>query len=147
MSAMSMNFTNFNEKFKVEDLLIIQTNHWRWSLRPLQCTLGAGILSLKRPAESMSELTAEEGKDLIVITRIIESTLKKAFNMEKMNYIMLMMVDYHIHYHVVPRYSRDISFAGTNFKDLGWPKPPILDADALSMEVLQKIKNHLKSLL
>ena len=96
---MSVNFDNFNEKFKVEDLLIVQTDYWRWSVRPLQCTVGAGILSLKRPAESMSELTLEEGKDLVVITKIIEATLKKAFNMEKMNYIMLMMVDYHIHYH------------------------------------------------
>lgn len=144
---MTENFKNFNEKFKVDDLLIVQTDYWRWSLRPLQCTLGAGILSLKRPAESMSELTAEEGKDLIVITKIIESTLKKAFNMEKMNYIMLMMVDYHIHYHVVPRYSHEMSFAGVNFKDIGWPKPPVLDADTLDIEVLHKIKDHLKSLL
>lgn len=144
---MTENFKNFNEKFKVDDLLIVQTDYWRWSLRPLQCTLGAGILSLKRPAESMSELTAEEGKDLIVITKIIESTLKKAFNMEKMNYIMLMMVDYHIHYHVVPRYSHEMSFAGANFKDIGWPKPPVLDADTLDIEVLHKIKDHLKSLL
>lgn len=144
---MSKNFENFNEKFKVEDLLIIQTEYWRWSLRPLQCTLGAGILSLKRPAESMSELTPEEGSDLIVITKIIESTLKKAFGMEKMNYIMLMMVDYHIHYHVVPRYSQEKLFAGVNFKDLGWPKPPVLDAEAVDIQVLHEIKDYLKSLL
>ena len=144
---MTTNFQNFNQKFKVDDLLIVQTDYWRWSLRPLQCTLGAGILSLKRPAESMSELTLEEGKDLIVITKIIESTLKKAFNMEKMNYIMLMMVDYHIHYHVVPRYARDISFDGIDFKELGWPQPPVLDANAVDIEVLHKIKDHLQSLL
>lgn len=144
---MSVNFDNFNEKFKVEDLLIVQTDYWRWSVRPLQCTVGAGILSLKRPAESMSELTLEEGKDLVVITKIIEATLKKAFNMEKMNYIMLMMVDYHIHYHVIPRYAQDKVFADTNFKDLGWPKPPVLDAEPLDIGVLHKIRDYLKSLL
>jgi diadenosine tetraphosphate (Ap4A) HIT family hydrolase len=144
---MTTNFNNFNEKFKVDDLIIFQTDYWRWSLRPLQCTLGAGILSLKRPAEAMSELTTEEGADLIVIIKIIESTLKKAFNMEKMNYIMLMMVDFHIHYHVVPRYPKDIFFTDVTFKDLGWPKPPILDADVLDMNVLFKIKDYLKSLL
>jgi len=144
---MTANFKNFNEKFKVDDLLIVQTDYWRWSLRPLQCTLGAGILSLKRPAEAMSELVTEEGADMVVITKMIESTLKKAFNMEKMNYIMLMMVDFHIHYHVVPRYSKDISFANVNFKDMGWPKPPILDADVLDMGILVKIKDHLKSFL
>lgn len=144
---MSKNFENFNEKFKVNDLLIAETQYWRWSLRPLQCTLGAGILSLKRPAESMSELTPAEGEDLITLIKIIEPTLKKAFDMEKMNYIMLMMVDYHIHYHVIPRYSCDKLFDGMNFKDLGWPKPPVLDADPMSIETLQKVKNYLKSML
>ena len=89
---MSINFNNFNKKFMVDDLLIIQTEFWKWSVRPTQCTIGAGILSLKRPAESMADLTVEEGADLIKITKIIESTLKRAFKAEKMNYIMLMMV-------------------------------------------------------
>lgn len=142
---MSTNFNNFNTKFKLDELLIIQTDFWCWSVRPVQCTIGAGILSLKRPAESMSELTSEEGVDLIKITKIIESTLKSAFNAEKMNYIMLMMVDYHIHYHVIPRYSKDIEFAGNSFKDLGWPKPPILDAEPVSNEILMAIRDYLKS--
>jgi len=62
---MSDNFKNFNSKFNVDELLIVQTEYWRWSLRPIQCTLGAGILSLRRPAETMSELSADEGADLI----------------------------------------------------------------------------------
>lgn len=144
---MTENFKNFNEKFKLDDLMIFQTNYWRWSLRPAKCTLGAGILSLKRPAETMSELTPEEGADLVVITKIIEATLKKAFNMEKMNYIMLMMVDFHIHYHVIPRYSKDITFADVCFKDLGWPKPPVLDAEVPNTNVLYQIRDYLKSFI
>lgn len=144
---MTENFKNFNEKFRVDDLLIVQTNYWRWSLRPAQCTLGAGILSLKRPAEVMSELTSEESADLIEIIKIIESTLKRAFGMEKMNYIMLMMVDYHIHFHVVPRYSKDLIFNNITFKDLGWPKPPVLDSEVLEMEMLKNIVEHLKSFI
>lgn len=144
---MTENFKNFNEKFKVDDLMIVQTDYWRWSLRPLQCTLGAGILSLKRPAETMSELTADEGKDLVKIIKIIEATLKKSFDMEKMNYIMLMMVDYHIHYHVVPRYAQDKDFDGSSFKDIGWPKPPVLDAEPLDIEMLYKIRDYIKSCL
>ena len=141
---MSTNFDNFNEKFKVDDLLIVQTDYWRWSVRHIQCTLGAGILSLKRPAEAMSDLNAEEGADLIKITKIIEAALKKSFKAEKMNYIMLMMVDYHIHYHVIPRYSMDIQFANHTFKDLGWPKPPVLDGDAVNFETLSTIRDFIK---
>jgi diadenosine tetraphosphate (Ap4A) HIT family hydrolase len=58
--------------------------------------------------------------------------------MEKMNYIMLMMVDLHIHYHVVPRYSNDMTFGDITLKDIGWPKPPVLDAETLDFEVLKK---------
>lgn len=142
---MSINFEKFNEKFNVDELLIHETEFWRWSLRPAQCTIGAGILSLKRPAETMSELTNEEGEDLIKITKVIESTLKKAFPVEKMNYIMLMMVDFHIHYHVIPRYSSDVLFDNFVSKDKGWPKPPILDAEEISNDTLIAIKTHIKS--
>ena len=93
---MSENFNNFNSKFNVDELMVIQTDYWRWSVRPVQCTVGAGILSLKRPAESMSELTEEEGADLIKISKIIETVLKSAYGMDKINYIMLMMVDFHM---------------------------------------------------
>ena len=130
---MSDNFKNFNSKFNVDELLIVQTEYWRWSLRPIQCTFGAGILSLRRPA------------DLIKITKIIESTLRSAYGMDKMNYIMLMMVDIHIHYHVVPRYAREIEFAGQIFKDQGWPKPPVLDAEAVDKDNLLTIRDFLKS--
>jgi len=144
---MTENFMNFTSKFKLEELQISETEHWCWSLRPIQCTLGAGILSLKRPAESMSELTKDEGADLITISKVIETTLDNAFKMDKINYIMLMMIDSHVHYHVIPRYSKDISFAGITFKDLGWPKPPVLDADVLNADVLMNIKEHLTSKL
>jgi diadenosine tetraphosphate (Ap4A) HIT family hydrolase len=144
---MSQNFTNFNEKFKVSDLLVTETDYWRWSVRPLQCTLGAGILSLKRPAESMAELSLDEGADLVKITKIIEGTLSKAFNKEKMNYIMLMMVDFHIHFHVIPRYSTTKQFDEKDYVDQGWPKPPVLDATPLDIEVLIKIKDFMRSFI
>ena len=41
-----------------------------------------------------------------------------------MNYIMLMMVDSHLHFHVLPRYSDVKEFAGLSWSDSGWPKPP-----------------------
>ena len=131
----------------MDEFLITETRCWRWSLRPIQCTLGAGILSLKRPAETMSELTTEEGADLIKIIKIIEPALKNAFKTEKINYLMLMMKDFHIHYHVLPRYPSDMEFAGHTFKDLGWPLIPILEADSVENEVLVSVKSHICSFL
>ena len=144
---MSVSFENFNTKFNVDELLIAETTFWKWSLRPAQCTIGAGILSLKRPAEAMSDLTEEEGADLIVIVKAIESTLKSAFSPDKMNYLMLMMVDLHVHYHVIPRYSKDIEFGGDTFKDVSWPKPSNLFAESLDESVLVNLRDYLKSSL
>ena len=144
---MSNNFNDFNTKFNTEKLMIAQTDYWRWSLRPAQCTLGAGILSLRRPAEAMCELEAKEGADLIEIIKIIEKALKAAFTPQKMNYLMLMMVDPHIHYHVIPRYSQNVDFSNNQFKDSGWPRFPVLDAPSLSDEIMTAIKEHIISCL
>jgi len=39
---------------------------------------------------------------------------------------MLMMVDPHVHFHVIPRYSGNRSLAGVDIADHGWPGPPDL---------------------
>lgn len=141
---MTQNYLNFVTKFRVKELIIHETEYWRWSIRPLQCTIGASILSLSRPAEKMLELTSEEGADLAKMSKVIESTLDKCFGQDKMNYIMLMMVDNHIHYHVVPRYSQPVDFDGKKYEDACWPKPPVLDTGKLEESELLKIRDFLK---
>ena len=39
---------------------------------------------------------------------------------------MLMMVDPHVHFHVIPRYSGTRRIAGMEIADQGWPGPPDL---------------------
>jgi diadenosine tetraphosphate (Ap4A) HIT family hydrolase len=46
---------------------------------------------------------------------------------ERINYLMLMMVDPDVHFHVIPRYAGQRDFAGTSFPDGGWPGPPQLE--------------------
>ena len=45
---------------------------------------------------------------------------------ERINYLMLMMVDPHVHFHVIPRYSGSREWGGLEFADQGWPGPPDL---------------------
>jgi diadenosine tetraphosphate (Ap4A) HIT family hydrolase len=40
---------------------------------------------------------------------------------------MLMMVDPHVHFHVIPRYSGSRDWMELEFPDMGWPGPPRLD--------------------
>jgi diadenosine tetraphosphate (Ap4A) HIT family hydrolase len=39
---------------------------------------------------------------------------------------MLMMVDPHVHFHIIPRYSQRREHEGTSFADSGWPGLPDL---------------------
>lgn len=118
--------TQFRTKFKVEEYTIFKNNSWTWSLRPAQPTLGSGIISLNRYALQLSEVTPKEMEGLGTLIQILEETIKKTFNYDIMNYLMLMMVDHHVHYHVIPRYNGKRIFAGLEWIDNGWPAPPVL---------------------
>ena len=59
---------------------------------------------------------------------------------------MLMMVDPHVHFHVIPRYSESRSWNGLDFPDAGWPGPPRLDAAvALNAEQLSALAADIKT--
>jgi diadenosine tetraphosphate (Ap4A) HIT family hydrolase len=133
----------FLEKFRVEELLLSESEHWRWSLRPVQCTLGASVLSLRRLCPEFSGVTAEEASDLPVLVRQIEDATRSAFAYEKINYLALMMIDPHFHFHVIPRYSSSRDFGGAVWEDKPWPAPPVLRAELTGDDLLKKIRDEL----
>src|SRR5690554_6165870 len=105
---MDIVLNEFKEKYRVNNYKIYESEHWVWSLRPHQATIGAGVLSLKRECKAFSELTTEEFVDLENIVKIIESSLKTTFKYDVINYLMLMMFDKQVHYHIFPRYENSI---------------------------------------
>src|SRR5690554_6472994 len=117
----------FNLKFDLPKLIIYESKYWIWSLRPEQPTLGSSVISLKRKCSYMRELTLDEHKDYGKIVKVVEASLKKLFNYSKINYLMLMMVDNQVHYHVIPRYDKEISFDNMLWYDYGWPNLPELN--------------------
>ena len=114
----------FHQKFKIPAYTIRKFQHWTWSLRPLAATLGAGVLSANRYEPNFSGMSAEECAELAAVVKEIEGRLKTAFAYDKINYLMLMMNDPHVHMHVIPRYAGPREFAGTTWTDESWPKPP-----------------------
>lgn len=137
--------TEFQKKFKVNENKIYETDYWIWSLRPHQATLGAGILSLKRECATFAELMQEEFTDLNNIIKIIEPTLKISFRYDVINYLMLMMFDKYVHYHILPRYEKPLEILGETWKDESWPAVPQLGGEQLSIEKLQEITQFIKS--
>jgi len=137
----------FQAKFRVNELKVIRNSSWTWSVRPDQPTLGAGIISLNRYALHLSDVSSKEMADLAVLVSTLERAIKSTFNHNIMNYLMLMMVDHHVHYHVVPRYDGTREFAGLEWVDNGWPALPVMpDSQHKNQDgVLDAIKEALIS--
>ena len=134
-------------KFGYPQSVVRDYERWTVLLRPKQATLGALVLASKEPARSLGEISAEGMAELGLATAELEAALKKSFGYEKLNYLMLMMVDPDVHFHVLPRYSGPRSFATTEFTDPAWPGPPALghstetDAAARSL-IAETLQNN-----
>lgn len=113
------------EKFGYPNSLIKEYENWFWLLRPEQITLGSSIIITKSYCERFSELTGNQFLELREVVNDVESSLKQSFNYEKINYLMLMMNDPTVHYHVIPRYSETKVFKNVDFFDRGWPGIPL----------------------
>jgi diadenosine tetraphosphate (Ap4A) HIT family hydrolase len=116
------------EKFGYPATLLKEFEHWLVLLRPAQVTLGALVLAAKSDATAYADLPREAFAEQADAVAAIERALARFTGYERINYLMLMMVDPHVHFHVIPRYSQARSWNGIAFPDAGWPGPPRLDA-------------------
>ena len=113
-------------KFGYPQTLVCDYRHWCVLLRPAQATLGALVLAAKGEERAFSDLPQEAFTEFAVAIRDIEASLKTFRSYDRINYLMLMMVDPHVHFHVLPRYGSPQAFDGMTFADPGWPGPPDL---------------------
>lgn len=113
-------------KFGYPDTLIREYEHWVVLLRPQQVTLGSLVLACKEDVRQFHQVSAEAFAELKTAVTHIEETLGHLAEYQKMNYLMLMMVDPHVHYHVIPRYEKPVRLDALEFVDHGWPGPPAL---------------------
>ena len=131
-------------KFGYPDSLVREYDYWVVLLRPQQVTLGALVLICKEDADALSGISVEAFAELKEITACIESGLKGCFTYDKINYLMLMMIDPDVHFHVLPRYSSSRFFEQTEFADPGWPGPPDLGQPN---DAGDRVKHQLKETL
>jgi glycerol-3-phosphate cytidylyltransferase len=100
---------------------------WVLLLRPEQTTIGSMVLVNKSRVLNYHEVSNDGYSELLQIVREVELTLKDMFDYDKLNYLMLMMKDPHVHYHIIPRYSRPVMFNNTEYIDCSWNQAPVLD--------------------
>lgn len=128
------------KKFGYPGTLIREYRYWTVLLRPQQVTLGSLVLGAREQVGAFHQLSAEAFAELKTVVDHIERVLGDEFDYQKINYLMLMMVDPDVHFHVLPRYAEPREFHGSRFVDAGWPGPPALDQvvtlDAAQRDVL-----------
>ncbi|HYC95199.1 MAG TPA: HIT family protein [Sphingomicrobium sp.] len=130
-------------KFGYPDSLVHDYEHWAVLLRPAQVTLGSLILAAKSDATAFGQLPSNAFAELAAVTRDIEATLLGELAYEKINYLMLMMVDPHVHFHVIPRYSGSRALDQVTMEDSSWPGPPDLkSARLLEPKAMEQLRNR-----
>lgn len=135
------------EKFGYPATLIRDYRHWVVLLRPAQPTLGSLVLAAKSDATAFGALPPEAHAELATITAEIETALNQAVSYQRINYLMLMMVDPHVHFHVVPRYEGERERGDLSITDAGWAGAPALgQAVALSADQIKALCGWLKGL-
>jgi diadenosine tetraphosphate (Ap4A) HIT family hydrolase len=132
-------------KFGYPSSLLHEYRSWVVLLRPAQPTLGSLVLACKEDATSLGSVSSAAYAELSTAIADLERALRQAFYFRKINYLALMMVDPHVHFHVIPRYSEPREFDGARCEDAAWPKPPDLSS-TLALSAAQMTTLHAKLL-
>jgi diadenosine tetraphosphate (Ap4A) HIT family hydrolase len=133
-------------RFGYPETLVADYEHWVVLLRPAQPTLGSLVLAAKGEALAFSDLSPAAFEELGTVVAEIEQVLGSAVRYEKINYLMLMMVDPNVHFHVVPRYEGERTACGLTLPDAGWPKMPALgEAAKLAPEQVAALVEWLRT--
>jgi diadenosine tetraphosphate (Ap4A) HIT family hydrolase len=123
---------------------VAETASWLILVRPKQPTFGALVLICKEEVEAFSQLSPAAFADLKIATEGVERMLGEVVAYEKINYLMLMMVDKDVHFHVIPRYAGTREHDGRVFNDAGWPLAPALGVTTdLDMDAAERLAQTL----
>lgn len=116
------------KKFGYPGTVIHEDDEWTVLVRPQQATLGSLVLVSRQPVQQFGAVRDAGFLALGPVVRRIEATLSGFVSYDKINYLMLMMVDPDVHFHVIPRYEGERRFRDMVVADSGWPGPPALGA-------------------
>ena len=139
--------SNILKKFRYPELSVKEYNNWVILCRFNHMTLGSLVLFCKDDVNEFSKISKESFAELPQVIIEIETKTKELFQNDKINYLMLMMVDPVVHFHILPRYSSDREFEGFTFKDFSWPKKPNLDLmnkidEDMLLKITLKLRNY-----
>ena len=116
--------------------VVLQNNFWTLVLNENQATLGRVFFALNRHETDIARLTDAEVLALCAFVRETKSALLALFAPDHFNYMFLMNLTPHVHFHIFPRYAQPAEFADQSFADSHYgdhydpAESRVLDADA-----------------
>ena len=138
------------EKF---ERTITQSKHWKVDINENQEYLGRCYVALKRHCSSLSDVKQEEWLDFAVLIKKLEKAFKDAFGAKLINWTCLMNAAYfekphnpHVHWHVRPRYEKDVEFAREKFIDPEFGHHYARTADRIKILPEDKLQKIIKEL-
>lgn len=119
---------------------------WVVLVRPVQVTAASMVAACREDAESLGDVTPEAWAEFGSVCWDLEQALGQALAHDGLNYHALMMVDPHVHFHVIPRYAAPRRVIGRKFTDPWWPRPAEITAgEELDDEELAALVAHLRA--
>jgi len=97
--------------------VVLAKNHWTLVLNENQATLGRVFFALNRHETDIAALTEGELTSLWAFLGQTKAALTALFAPDHFNYMFLMNLTPHAHFHIFPRYAGGREFAGQTWAD------------------------------
>ena len=139
-----MSCCNIFEKFDVKNNLIKEYEHWVLVVRKNHVCLGSCVAITKRHHDLLGDLSSEEMSEYQKVALDVESALKDSFQFEVIHHLLLMVKDKHTHFHIIPWYKTEKTFANVKWID-DLKEVPLGKHNMVSQNVLDEIRDEIKS--
>jgi len=140
MSELNLEFAG---RFNKPELVLKEFKHWVIILRENVVTLGSTIIILKSGKPFLKDVSSEEMAEFSEVCKWFENKTKELYGAEKWNYCAMMMKDEFVHFHAIPRYSKNINMYDREWIDEDWPKATKLNKIEVADGTFMKIKNDM----
>jgi len=98
--------------------VVLARDHWTLVFNENQATLGRVFFALDRHETDIAALTEEEVLSLWAFLRETKQALTALFAPDHFNYMFLMNLTPHAHFHIFPRYAGPREFAAQTWADV-----------------------------
>lgn len=97
--------------------VVLANDFWTLVLNDNQATLGRVFFALRRHETDIARLSDPEVLSLWTFVRETKAALTSLFAPDHLNFMFLMNLTPHVHFHIFPRYAGSREFAGQTFAD------------------------------